>query len=379
MSVVASILAHAPPGSSMPDTADEAVNAAAPPRAALPTALHPVGAPRAGAPDARPLAGRRGWVITDDKTGMQVQAKGVADALGLDWVAKEVAPRGLWRFAAPYGPPDPADRFGEPGAAFAPPWPEVAIATGRLSIPYIRRLRRVAGHRTFTVVLQDPKTGPRTADLIWVPEHDRRRGANVITTLTAPHSFAPGRLAALALETPLWLAELPSPRIAVVLGGKNAVYRFTEADDDRLEASLASIARLGASFLVTPSRRTHQRLLRAVLRATGGRPRFVWDGDGANPYPQFLAHADGFVVTGDSVNMTGEPLATGKPVWVFEPSGGSAKFQRFHASLRRYGATRTLPDALTSLDGWSYPALDSAATIAREIEARWQRRRENLG
>jgi mitochondrial fission protein ELM1 len=327
----------------------------------------------------RPLAGRRGWVITDDKAGMQVQAKGVAEALGLEWIAKEVTPSGLWRFAAPYGPPDPRDRFGEAGSLFAPPWPDVAIATGRLSIPYLRRLHKVAGLRTFTVVLQDPKTSARTADLIWVPEHDRRRGPNVITTLTAPHGFTPARLSALAGEAPEWLATVQTPRVAVVLGGKNAVYRFTDADDDRFAASLASIARLGASFLVTPSRRTHQRLLHAVLAATEGRPRFVWDGTGANPYPHFLAHADFFVVTGDSVNMTGEPLATGKPVWVFEPSGGSAKFQRFHEALRRYGATRALPETVTSLDAWSYTPLDSAAVIAREIETRWQRRRQALG
>lgn len=307
---------------------------------------------------------------------MQVQAKGVAEALGLDWTLKPVAPRGLWRLAAPWGPPDPRDRFGADGSAFAPPWPDVAIATGRLSIPYMRRLHRLAGRRTFTVVLQDPKTGPGTADLIWVPEHDRRRGANVITTLTAPHSFSPERLAALAATPPQWIATLPSPRVAVILGGKNAVYRFTDGDDDRIEASLRSMANLGASFLITPSRRTHQRLLRAVLRATQASPRVVWDGESPNPYPEFLAHADRFVVTGDSVNMTGEPLATGKPVWVFEPSGGSAKFRRFHEALRRYGATRTLPDIVTSLETWTYPPLDSAAQIAREIEVRWQQRQD---
>lgn len=324
----------------------------------------------------RCLAGRSAWLLTDDKAGMQVQAKGVADALGLDWTLKPVAPRGLWSFAAPWGPPDPRDRFGKDDSAFAPPWPDVAIATGRLSIPYIRRLHRLAGRKTFTVVLQDPKTGEGTADLIWVPEHDRRRGRNVITTLTAPHSFTPERLAALRATTPVWLAGLPSPRVAVILGGKNAVYRFTEADDDRLAASLRSIAGLGASFLVTPSRRTHQRLLRAVLRATEGSRRIVWDGETTNPYPEFLAHADCFVVTGDSVNMTGEPLATGKPVWVFEPSGGSAKFRRFHEALRRYGATRTLPDIVTSLEAWAYPPLDSAAQIARDIEVRWQQRQD---
>jgi mitochondrial fission protein ELM1 len=328
----------------------------------------------------RPLAGARAWIITDEKIGMQVQVRGVADALGLAVEWKEVHPRGIWRMAAPWGPADPADRFGAAGSRFSPPWPAIALATGRLSIPYIRALRRHAGMVTYSVVLQDPKTGPRTADLIWVPEHDRRRGANVITTLTAPHSLSPARLAALRqVLPPDRIAALPPPRVAVVLGGKNGVYRFTEADDDRFEASLRSLARLGASFLITSSRRTHQRLLTAATRATEGAPRFIWDGSGDNPYPAFLAHADHFIVTADSVNMTGEPCATGRPVWVFEPSGGSAKFRRFHAALRRYGATRTLPETVSSLVGWEYTPLDSAQQIAREIERRWLARRNMLG
>ena len=326
----------------------------------------------------RPLAGARGWIITDGKAGMDVQAKGVADALGLDYVLKHVAPRGLWKIAAPWGPVAPSERFGQPGSAFSPPWPVVAIASGRASIPYIRRLRSMAGPRTYCVVLQDPKTGTNTADLIWVPEHDRLRGANVVTTPTAPHSFSAERLAKLRAALTPEIARLPSPRVAVVLGGKNGIYRFTDADDDRLQRALQSMGRLGASFMVTPSRRTHQRLVRAVAVATEGSPRIIWDGSGENPYGLFLAHADMLVVTANSVNMTGEACATGKPVWVFEPSGGSAKFRRFHEVLRRHGATRPLPETLTMLETWQYEPLNSAGFIAAEVERRWVRRGEML-
>lgn len=326
----------------------------------------------------RPLAGRRGWIITDGKAGMDVQARGLADALGLDYEMKRVEPTGLHRVLAPWGPVASAERFGEPGSAFAPPWPDVAIATGRASIPYIRRLRRQAGPRTYCVVLQDPKTSPNTADLIWVPAHDRRRGANVVTTATSPHSFTQARLAELRRTVPPAIAALPAPRVTVVLGGKNGIYKFTDADDDRLQEALRTMADLGASFLVTPSRRTHQRLIRAVATATEGRPRILWDGTGANPYPDFLAHADWLVVTADSVNMTGEVCATGKPVFVFEPSGGSPKFQRFHEALRAHGATRPLPPRVDALVPWTYDPLDSARAIAIEVERRWLKRREML-
>lgn len=335
-----------------------------------------VTASRSPSPSA--LAGLRAWIITDGKPGMDVQVCGVADALGLDYQMKQVAPRGFFRLIAPYGPLPRTEKFGAAGSQFAPPWPEIALATGRLSIPYIRALARVAGTRSYRVVLQDPKTGPKTADLIWVPQHDRLRGRNVITTLTAPHSFTQQRLAQLRATLPDNLLALPSPRVTVVLGGKNSVYKFSKADDTRLHEALKSIAALGASFLITSSRRTHKGLMQGALAATKNAPRHVYDAIAAdatmrNPYPQFLAAADLLVVTADSVNMTGEAAATGKPVFVFHPSGGSAKFRRFHDALRHYGATRELPERVTQIPDWSYVPLDSAAEIAREIEQHWQR------
>jgi uncharacterized protein len=317
-----------------------------------------------------PLAKARAWIITDGKAGMDVQCKGVAEALGVDFEMKHVTPSGLWKVLAPWGPVGPREAFGKSGSAFAPPWPALAIASGRASIPYIRALKRRAP-ATFTVVLQDPKTGPATADLIWVGEHDLLRADNVITTITSPHGFSAARLAALRSAPPSGIAALPQPRVAVILGGKNAVYKYTDEDDDRLVAALTSLAGLNVSFMMTPSRRTHDRLLRKVDDATKASPRILWDGTGANPYADFLANAVMLIVTADSVNMTGEACATGKPVYVFTPSAGSKKFERFHGALRSYGATRPLPERFGGIEQWAYRPLDSAAIIAAEIEQRW--------
>jgi mitochondrial fission protein ELM1 len=71
------------------------------------------------------------------------------------------------------------------------------------------------------------------------------------------------------------------------------------------------------------------RLTMALVREATAR-RLLWDRSGSSPYPAFLAHADAFLAPADAVNMTGEPSATGKPVYVFTPAGGSPKFVRFH-------------------------------------------------
>lgn len=324
----------------------------------------------AAADIARPLAGKRAWIFTTGAAGMDAQTRGVADALGLSYEMKPIAPRGLFRLMAPWGPVAPSERFGKTESAFAPPWPDVAIALGRSAVPYLKALRR-RSRSTFTLQMLDTRAGLDVADAIWVPQHDRLRGPNVITTLTAPHSYSPAQIADLRATIPDAIGALSAPRVGVILGGKNAVYDFRAEDDARFAGALQSLGAIGASFMITPSRRTHARLLQVTDEATQAFPRILWDGSGANPYPDFLAHADAFVVTADSVNMTGEAAATGKPVLVFTPGGGSDKFRRFHAALAEHGATRPLPERVETFPSWDYAPLYSADTIAREVERRW--------
>ena len=308
---------------------------------------------------------------------MEIQVVGVARALGVDFATKRVNPQGLWRLLAPWGPLDPRERFGTADGPFNPPWPDIAIATGRLAIPALRAVRK-ASRATFTVIIQDPRTGAGSADLIAVPQHDSLVGENVIHTLTAPHAFSPDRLSALRKKKPADIAALPGKRIAVILGGPNAIYRFPDAAIASLAGSLRSLAGHQTSFLITASRRTPATLLEAARTAIGDAPHIVWEGGDENPYEQFLAPGDIFVVTADSVNMTGEACATGRPVYVFEPDGGSAKFSRFHEALRRYGATKALPERFERLENWSYAPLDSAHEIAREVEKRWTAKLKSL-
>jgi mitochondrial fission protein ELM1 len=323
--------------------------------------------------------GRSGWIISDGKAGNDVQSRGVLDALGLDYAVKRVEPAGIWKLISPWGPVSPSERFGTAASQFRPPWPDFAIAVGRLTTPYIRRLKHLAGRRTYTVILQDPKVGTAAADLFWVPEHDTLRGSNVITTLTAPHSFTPRRLAELRRAMPAEIAALPAPRVAVALGGPNGDYHYTPASLAHLVSALRSLGTLGAGLMMSASRRTPPEITAFVREATEGAQRLFWSGAGDNPYPSFLAHADALVAPGDSVNMVGEACATGKPVYVFEPDGGSPKFARFHAALRRHGATRPLPERFDRLETWSYAPLNSAETIAAEIARRWVKRRQMLG
>lgn len=324
------------------------------------------------------IAGQTAWIISDGKAGHEVQCLGVAHALGLKPIIKRVAPGRFANVTAPWGHVGRHERFGATLSTFAPPWPAFAFAAGRLTIPYIRALKRYAKLQTFTTILLDPKTPANSADLIWVPVHDARRGPNVVSSLTSPHSFTPERLAALRASPPLEIAALPHPRVAVLIGGPNDVYRFEDIDADRLGKALNGMSRNGASLMISPSRRTPPAFLAKIDAATSTTPRILFRGEGANPYADFLANADAFVVTADSVNMAGEAAATGKPIYIFEPQGGGGKFQRYHEGLEAYGASRRLPDGGCAIEPWSYAPLDSAAAIADEIRRRWQIRMQTI-
>lgn len=316
----------------------------------------------------RNLRGAKAIVLADGRAGHLSISLGVAEALGLDMTVKPVPQTGMRRLLAPWGPAESRAL----GNLLVRPWPAIVLGAGRLTVPYLRAIKRLTEGRIFTVVLQDPRSPLAAADLIWAPEHDRLRGANVIMTLTPPHRFSAQRLAGLRAAVPAAIEALTRPRIAVFLGGPGAGYAYKAADIERLALQFRAIAARSVSFMITPSRRTPPELLRALDAATASRPRILWTGQGDNPYPDFLAHADAIIVTADSASMVGEACATGRPVHVFHPQGGKPKFHRYHAALERHGAARPLSQRTDIAQIWTYRPLDAASEIAAEIERRWR-------
>jgi uncharacterized protein len=307
------------------------------------------------------------WVVTDGKAGMENQCVGLARALGIEPVVKRVRLRTPWRQLTPYLKLGSRFAAGPAGDPIAPPWPDLLIASGRSSIAPSLAARRLSGGRTFTVQIQDPQIASRWFDLVVVPRHDRIRGDNVVATRGALHHVTPEALTAAAERFAPALSGLPHPRVAVLIGGDNGVYRLTPPIMETLAGRLAELSRNGAGLMVTPSRRTgaaNEAVLRAKL---AGLPAVVWDGKGENPYFAYLGLADHVVVTCDSVSMVSEAASTGKPVHVIELEGGSPKFSNFHAALRAEGVTRPFDGTLES---WSYAPLDDTTVVAAEIRRR---------
>jgi uncharacterized protein len=315
------------------------------------------------------------WILTDGKIGDEQNCRGVAAALGVTADVRRIAPRAPFAWLMPFGPIDPREAPGRRGGPLTGPLPDLLIASGRRSVPYVRAVKKASGGRAFTVVLKDPRTRPSVADLIWVPEYDRLRGPNVVVTLTSPHPVSPDALAAARKNPDPQLAPLPRPRVGVVVGGNSRHHRFTPADIARFAADLGRLAESGASLMITASRRTPPELS-DELRRLGGRHGFFWNGEGPNPYVPILALADAIVVTADSANMVSEAAATGAPLLLFEPSGGHTKLSALIDGLKHHGAVKPFRGRL---EAWPYEPLDSTPVIADAIIAGLARHRRALG
>ncbi|MDR3450254.1 MAG: mitochondrial fission ELM1 family protein [Alphaproteobacteria bacterium] len=318
-------------------------------------------------PEPRPL-NPSCWVVTDGKAGMENQCLGLAEALGLTPVVKRVKLRSPWKQLSPFLRHGLQWAFDPAGDAIAPPWPDLLIATGRASVPaslYARRMsRREGGRGTFTVQIQNPVIDASRFDLVVVPRHDALSGRNVMTTRGSLHRVSADMLKREAEKFRPLLDHLRPPRIAVLIGGANAVYSFGAREMNVLAAQLKEIAGKEGSLMITPSRRTGEENLRILQDALKGTPSYIWDGQGPNPYYGMLALADAVLVTCDSVNMVSEACSTGKPVMVIDLPGGSDKFRRFHQAMRDDGMTRPFKG---HIEKWDYAALDDMGLVAARI------------
>ena len=65
--------------------------------------------------------------------------------------------------------------------------------------------------------------------------------------------------------------------------------------------------------------------------------------------------------------MVSEAASTGKPLYIIDLDGGSAKFRAFHDGLRADGITRPFDG---ELEHWDYIPLDDTARVVAEVRRR---------
>lgn len=304
------------------------------------------------------------WVLADPRAGTAAQAIGIAERLGrpfrtvpLEWGLMARLPL---RWPTTMGLTAAARR------ELDGPLPDLAISAGRRSAAVALWLGR-QGVRT--VHCMAPGFGESRFDLLVIGRHDSPPVApNILPILGATHRMSPARLAAAREEWGMF-AEFPGPRVALLLGGPP---RGEGMAPETAAAIARQVAGFAGSVLATGSRRTGRPAEAAVAEALEGVPHHLhrWGGRGANPYAGILAWADAVVVTGDSVSMVSEALATTVPVFIADPGGLGERHRRLHRSIYAAGQARPLEEAPTP---FAREPFDETGRVAYEIAERFLR------
>jgi mitochondrial fission protein ELM1 len=309
------------------------------------------------------------WAVGDGRAGIDNQVLGLAEAVARRVPAQIVRKRVGWKGYLDPLPPwlNPAPSWGMSSGSsdFSPPFPDLWIAAGRASLPLSIRIRRWSGGKTFVVQVQDPRLPAALFDLVAPPRHDELKGKGIFPITGSPHRVTPERLAQDVPAFRAGIAPLPQPRIAVLIGGKSKAFDIGPARAAALADKLTRmVSQSGGSVLVTFSRRTPDAARAILTERLSPLPGLIWNGEGENPYFAFMAAADAFVVTEDSVNMVAEAASTGKCIFIAEVDGAQKRKRLFHADLSHRGIIRPFTG---EYDTWTYPPLLETDRLADEI------------
>lgn len=316
-------------------------------------------------------------ILTDGKIGDLAQCRGIAQQLTTPNSVTERVVKPGWLYALPLpGIRVQKDqRRGSAQSVFEPPAPDVILASGRRTLPYLREFRQHRGSafKPLIIYLKDPRLGRGLTDFIWAPTHDGLSGTNMISTHTSPHGFDETTLTRAHAGAQQRFAPFPGPFTGVILGGNSGSVKWNRKSAGDFAEIVREAARNG-SVLVTASRRTPPVLMNAVktalLENLSENSAWIWDGEGENPYLQILSHSDILLVTGDSHNMVSESLATGAPVYVYRPPRLQSKLHSFLNEMEKLRAIRNARPG-HPLEPFSGVKMDATAEIVAAIRTRY--------
>ncbi len=299
-------------------------------------------------------------ILTEPLAGLEAQARGLAEAAGLEADVLALRPRAPWRWVGARAWPLPLHAVGIADAAT-----DILFSAGGTAAVIADALRRPGRQ---LVQIQHPRFDPRRFDVVVVNRHDGLTGPNVIVTRTALHRATPARLAAARAAWAPRLAHLPRPWVAVLVGGSNGRFRLDRSVAEALGGQLAAMMRSDrVGLALTPSRRTSAEARAALEAAVAPLGGWVWDMTGDNPYFGLLALADAIVVTEDSVSMVSEAVATAAPVLLAGLPGRSRRIRLFTRLLQEDGRVRPFAGRL---EIWPAAPLDDTPAAGQDVRRR---------
>ena len=225
------------------------------------------------------------WVMSDGTAGMRLQAVGLAEAMTRQrpeliisefqadphWLIRMLPRLGHHASFLPLyaSAPDISAALKQPVRGRHC---DLLITCGRRMVGLglaMRARARADGKRTQLVHLQDPRLSPALFDVLVVPEHDRARGRNVVTTTGSLNRLTRKSIQQSMMDLPTkWLVRDTVPCVVVMLGGDNRRYRISPEMAAAMAARLRAFAQSEPMRLVViPSPRTPAALTERLGRS----------------------------------------------------------------------------------------------------------------
>jgi mitochondrial fission protein ELM1 len=281
----------------------------------------------------------RVWTVSEVKAGTLTQCLGVAHHIDPEphtVVVQKALKRWQTGLFSPY-------------RKLEQPEPDVIISCGRMAPRHVFAIAAACKKPPFTVHLQTPQPEfTQRYNLAFVSRHDWTEEKSNIPTFRqmsgVPHQITKSLLQKTRPEARARWVKEQGRAIAVLIGGSNGAYAYDGETIARLIHAIRQLAAEGWTVLVSTSRRSEPTILRHLLELKDDRI-VVWDRSGENPYRDFLAAADAFLVAKDSITMNCEAATSGRPVFSFDlariESDKLQKFERFHDDMMNgLGLTR---------------------------------------
>ncbi|MDB5968152.1 MAG: Fission protein [Hydrocarboniphaga sp.] len=257
------------------------------------------------------------WLLAGPRPGELAQQRRLAQALGEAWEEKPVFEPGSaarpsfgWRPQA------------APSCGLSAPWPELVISFGK-TLQAALWIKHASGGRVRIVHLGRPRgIAPGQLDLIVPMPQDAVPDAPNVLRLHLPLNLPPRLADEVLTAARQRLEKLPRPWTALIVGGVTRHYHLDTAALVALVNELEPrLTKTGGSLLVSTSPRTPAGWiapLRAALISSSALYELSEYGAAAdrNAYPEYLALADEFVLTGDTASMIADCWRSGRPVSV---------------------------------------------------------------
>ena len=305
-------------------------------------------------------------LLTEGYHGMISQVEGLAKALNADFQHRIVRLNWLWNYIPPKLSPVSRLILKDGQYITENEKFDLVISCGRKSvIPSIFFKKK--NKKVFTIHIQNPKVRFDNFDLIVVPEHDKLKGENIITSKGAIHYITRSEI---EKAKPYLLNKIQNEKIvSLILGGPNKYYNFSNEELTNIFKEIkSSFISQGYKAIIIPSMRTPKRIIDLAITEflTDG---FVVNSVDKQAYLSSLAIANSIVVTCDSTSMISEAATSGKPIFVarMQPKRNNYRFKRFYKLFRELGIIKNLGE---KVENWTYNSFNEAERIAAIINSR---------